>query len=111
MDYQADYLSERLSNSEQKWDCFLSHVQKDSADIVRGIMNSLEMKGISSWLDKCADNTDNNGMIDGIVNSSSFVLVLTKEYFQRRYCIFEYCVALVAGRPVITVSESDPHDC
>jgi len=108
LELAGDYMLERLKSPERKWDCFLSHAQKDSADICRSMKDSLEAKGISTWLDKCADNTDNNGMVDGIVNSNSFVLVLTKDYFTRRYCVFEYCVAVVAGKPLITVTETDP---
>lgn len=107
MELSGDYILERVKSPERKWDCFLSHAQKDSADICRSIKDSLETKGISTWLDKCADNTDNNGMVDGIVNSNSFVLVLTKDYFKRRYCVFEYCVAAVACKPLITVTETD----
>jgi len=60
------------------------------------------------WFDKSADRLDNHGMIDGIVDSNLFSLVLTTDYFKRRYCVFEYCIAIVAERPVITVAESDP---
>merc|ERR1719334_2678557 len=46
-------------------------------------------------------------MIDGVVNSSLFTIVLTKEYFSRAYCVFEYFIAVIAGKPIIAVSETD----
>jgi len=93
---------------ETKWDSFLSHVQKFSADVCRDISDTLQKEGISTWCNRNVDGLDNHGVINGVVNSSLFTFILTKEYFGRPVCLFEFCVAAVAGKTVITVLESDP---
>jgi len=108
LELESKYILERLKSSEIKWDCFLSHVQKESADVCRNIAEKLQKSGLSVWLDKNAERLDKHGMVDGIVNSKIFVIFLTTKYFQRPYCIFEYCVAIMTGTSVITVAESDP---
>jgi len=107
LDTEADYIVKKLKSSMCKWKCFLSHVQSRSGDAVRNIKDALEKNEISAWLDKTANRVDMRGMIDGIVDSSIFVIVLTKEYFERPYCLYEYCIAAVAGKPMITISESE----
>merc|ERR1719419_1258252 len=47
------------------------------------------------------------GMIEGVVNSTLFTLILTSEYFERQYCLFEFCLATVARKPIITLREGD----
>jgi len=108
LESEADYILKRLTSPRRKWDCFLSHVQKNSADLCRNVKDQLEKKGIRTWLDKSAKRLDKHGIVDGVVASSLFVLVLTTNYFQRPFCVFEYCLAVIAGRPIITVAESDP---
>jgi len=105
---EADYILKRLGSPLTKWDSFLSHVQKDASDVCRNIQESLCKVGVTIWYDKLADRVDNRGMTDGVIDSRLFTLVLTKDYFKRPYCIFEYCLAVVARKPIIVVSESDP---
>jgi len=107
LEHESDYIVARLNAPRNQWSCFLSHVQAKSTDLSRLIKDNLEKKGIPLWLDKAADRVDLHGMVDGIVDSSSFMIVLTKDYVKRRYCVFEYCVAAVAEKPVITVLEPD----
>lgn len=109
LDLEADFIAESLDTAKSKWNCFISHVQKRSTDVCRNIKDNLEKKGISVWMDKTAGRVDKHGMVEGVVDSDLFLLILTKDYFTRPYCIFEYCLAVVAGRPVITISESDPN--
>jgi len=96
------------SASGKKWLGFLSHVQKDSADTCRSIMSDLKEKGISLWYDKEVNRIDKRGMINGVCESATFIIVLTHNFFTRPWCIFEYTVALVLERPVVTISEPDP---
>jgi len=103
----TDYILKRLVSPATKWDCFLSHVQKDESDACRNIKESLSKADITAWYDKLADRVDNRGMTDGVIDSRVFTLVLTKDFFQRPYCIYEYCLAVVACKPVIVVAESD----
>jgi len=94
-------------NAEERWDHLLSHVQKLSADVCRSLSGSLQKDGIRTWYDKEMSRIDNVGMIKGVVNSSLFTLVLTTEYFERPYCLFELCVATVAEKPIITLLEAE----
>merc|ERR1719419_1540290 len=104
---EGDYILKRLWSPEKKWDSFLSHVQKDASDVCRNIKESLNKEGITIWYDKLADRIDNRGMTDGVINSNLFTFVLTKDYFKRPYCVYEYCLAIVAQKPIIAVLESD----
>jgi len=107
LELAGDYFLKKLKSPNTKWDGFLSHVQKASGDACRNIQGSCKKLGLELWFDKNADRLDNRGMADGVVDSSVFVLVLTKDYFRRPYCVYEYCLAVVAGRAVITVFDSD----
>lgn len=107
LDHESKYILETLKASGIKWDCFMSHVQKDSADVCGRIGESLKKKGVSVWIDKEAQRLDKHGMVDGVINSRVFVVLLTTDYFSRSYCIFEYSVALVAAKSIITVAEVD----
>jgi len=103
----AQYIIKKIQFPEIKWHSFLSHVQRDSGDVCRNIRDTLLPKGMRLWYDRNQDRLDFFGMIDGVVDSSLFTLILTKDYFSRPYCIFEYCVAVLAGKKVITVYEAD----
>jgi len=85
----------------------MSQVQKLSGDLCGRLKDSLSLKGVSSWYDKDAARVDKRGMIDGVVDSKIFILVLTLEYFEHPCNVFEYIVALPGGKSVITVYESD----
>ena len=103
LESETEHIRKTVQCSELKYDCFLSHVQKISGDVSRNIRDSLTKNGMNVWYDKEAERLDNLGMIDGVVNSSVFIIVLTNEYFERPFCLFEYCVAVVAGKSMITV--------
>jgi len=98
----------RSESAKPKWDTFLSHVQKGQGDLCRSLAEVLRKEKITAWLDKDVDRKDDVGMIQGVVNSNIFTIVLTTQYFKRPYCLFEFCVALVAGKRVIALRESDP---
>jgi len=109
LECEATYIIKRVQYPDRKYDIFLSHVQKKSTDASRNIKVSLEKKGLSVWFDKSVERLDKHGMIDGIVDSRLFTVLLTKEYFQRPYCVFEYCTSSIAGKKLITVYEPDPN--
>jgi len=90
-----------------KWDGFLSHVNKEKTDTCRNIEYALSQGGIKVWYDKTAIWSDNHGMIDGVRGSKLFIIVLSKSYFSRPYCLFEFSVAAVLDRPYITIFPSD----
>jgi len=47
-------------------------------------------------------------MIAGIRGSTIFVVVLSKHYFMRPYCLFELAIAEVLERPIVTIVETNP---
>jgi len=107
IEFESEYILERVNAHKSKWDCFLSIVNKKSADVGRKIADTLKRKSISIWRDKEPARLDKHAMIDGIVGSEVFVIILTADYFRRPHCVFQYCVAVLAGRPVIPVAECD----
>jgi len=108
LESDSDYIVKMIGSPEVKWDSFLSHVQQVSADLCRVIKDTLQKEGMTVWYDRAADRLDTYGMINGVVSSSLFTLVLTTQYFWRPYCVFEWCVATLAQKPIITICESDP---
>jgi len=109
IEFESEYILERVNVRESKWDCFLSNVNKESGDVGRKIADALEKKRISIWRDKEPVRLEKHAMIEGIVDSEVFVIILTPDYFRRPHCVFEYCVAVLAGRSVIIVAECDSH--
>jgi len=105
LERETDHILKKIKSPARKWDSFLSHVQKESADVCRNIKDHCAKLGLSLWYDKSVGRIDMRGMTDGVIESSVFTIVLTKEYFKRPFCVYEYCIALVAGKPVITVFE------
>jgi len=107
LESEREYLINKVKLPEFKFDNFMSHVQKLSGDLCGRLKDALALKGMSTWYDKDASRVDKRGMIDGVVDSKLFVVVLTLEYFKRPWCIFEYAVAIVARKTVMTVYEND----
>jgi len=107
LESEREYLINKVKLPEFKFDNFMSHVQKLSGDLCGRLKDALAFKGMSTWYDKDASRVDKRGMIDGVVDSKLFVVVLTLEYFKRPWCIFEYAVAIVARKTVMTVYEND----
>jgi len=107
LEREKDYILKKIQSPARKWDSFLSHYQKESADVCRNMKDHCKTMGLSLWYDKSVDRIDMRGMTDGVIESSLFTIVLTKEYFKRPFCVYEYCIAVVAGKPVITVFEFD----
>lgn len=108
---QKTYILKLMAKSEggtiEKYDAFLSHAQKDSADLCRSVYLALGNKNVKVWYDKEAHRLDNRGMIEGIFGSSEFVMVLVRDYFKRVYCVFEYLVAMAFKKPVTVLLEND----
>jgi len=109
LESEASYITQRIHSPQMKHDIFLSYyAQRHSTDATRNIKESLEKKGINIWFDKSVKRLDKHGIIDGIVDSRLFTIFLTREYFKRPHCLFEYCIAAVLGKKVITVYEPKP---
>eukprot|EP01048_Picozoa_sp_COSAG05_P005277 COSAG05_NODE_309_length_11646_cov_7.176929_4_plen_1176_part_00 len=87
---------------------FLSHFQKEAADLVRSLFLMLEKSGCSCWLDMEAENLTLEGMRQGVAAAECFVLVLTKGVLFRPYCIEEIFMAVKLRKPVVLIVEQDP---
>jgi len=107
LESESDYIINE-STTHGHWDAFLSHVNMETSYACRNIKDSLSRKDIFLWYDKTVGRSDNRGMIDGVRASALFLIVLSKHYFLRSYCLFEYCVAAILGKPIITIVETDP---
>jgi len=104
---QMMYITEKARLAKCKHDVFISHVQRDSGDLCARLNDFMTNNGLKSWYDLEAENADQQGIIDGIINSKVFMIVLTTNYFERKWCLFEYCLAIVLGKPIFTVYEDD----
>jgi len=120
---QLDFLKKVLSKNEKpNWKSgffknpfkkirvthtFLSHVQKDSADLCHLLYVELRNVGINVWYDMKAARLDAEGMIEGISDSKYFTIVATKEYFWRPWPVFELIVATIMKKPILVLAESD----
>jgi hypothetical protein len=108
---QKKYILEILAGPKHdpnsSYDAFLSHVQKDSKDLCRSLYYATkEMKALV-WYDKVAERLDLKGMVDGVNRSNEFVLVMTRTYFTRPYCVYEFLVAIALGKPITVLLEVD----
>eukprot|EP01043_Picozoa_sp_COSAG02_P024621 COSAG02_NODE_1352_length_13107_cov_1461.050584_2_plen_1432_part_00 len=86
---------------------FLSHFQKEAADLVRSLYLMLKECGCSCWLDMEADNLTLEGMRNGVETSQCFMLVLTHGVLFRPYCIEEIFVAAKLEKDVVLVCETE----
>jgi len=86
---------------------FLSHVQEHSSDLCRSLKYGLEKKQTSVWYDMTAGRLDALGMAKGIATSRYFVLIATKNYFQRPWTIYELLIAHFLSKPIIVAVEAD----
>lgn len=107
LEFETDFIVEKVNSPRNQWSCFLSHIQDKSMYLCRLMKENLERKGMKVWLNKSAERMDLRGMVNGIIYYRALVIVLTEDYFKRQYCVFEYCIAKEAGKPVINVLESD----
>lgn len=87
---------------------FLSHYQKEAADLVRSVFLMLKECGCSCWLDMEAADLTLGGMQAGVRDSNCFLLVLTAGVLFRPYCIEEIAVAHESQKPVVLLVEEDP---
>jgi len=105
LELHTDFIT-RKNSSGRIMDGYLSHVPKDSAYACRNIKDTL-LKRATFWY-KSADPIDVHGTIEGIRDARLFILVLTKQYFKSINCLFDYCVATIMDKRIITIAESDP---
>jgi len=104
---QTEFVAKRMETMDLKFDTFISHVQECSGDLSGRLSDALSNSGLTSWYDMNASKLDTQGIIEGVINSKIFTVVLTKAYFERQWCLFEYSIALLAGKPIVAMYEAD----
>jgi len=104
LESEAEYIIKKVQCPKLIYDVFLSGAQKNLKDIA----DSLQKKRVKVCFDESAGELDNRGTIDGIVDSVSFAIILTKSYFQKSSNIFQYFISVVAGKSVIPAYEMSP---
>jgi len=104
---ETEFVVKRMESIDLKFDTFMSHVQKASGDLCGRLSDALDNVGLTSWYDMNSVKLDIQGFIAGVIDSKIFTVVLTKDYFQREWCLFEYCLALVGTKPIVALHEAD----
>jgi len=104
----TEMVAKRLRSTDLKFHTFISHVQKCSADLCGRLSDAMSHIGLTPWYDMNASKLDMQGIVEGVIDSKIFTVVLTKDYFTRKWCLFEYCIAIVADKPIVALHETDP---
>jgi len=104
LESEAEYIIKKVQSPKLNYHVFLSCIQKNSKDIT----DSLTKKGFRVNFNKPAEGLDNKGTIDGIVDSCSFAIILTTNYFKKPSLVFQYLISVVAAKPVIRAYEPNP---
>eukprot|EP00942_MAST-04A_sp_MAST-4A-sp1_P009371 g9371.t1 len=110
--FQSSLFGNRLVNSltlrPMKYHMFISHMQGESSGEIGTLYNALVRLGIHVWRDMSQKNIDANSMIQGVMDSDAFVVMLTNSYMSRRYCLLEFATALLFNKPIIVIVEENP---
>ena len=75
-------------SSPKKWDVFISHAGEDKDELVRPLAGALRSRGISVWYDEFSLKMGDSlrASIDyGLANSRYGVVVLSKDFFSKRW--------------------------
>ena len=89
------------------WDYFVSHVQSETGAYAVDLWSSLRDAGANVWLDVKMNLRDEEAMREGVENSDAVVVILSKSYFKRPFCIKEIVWACEFDKPVIPCVPSD----
>ncbi len=91
-----------------KYHMFISHSQAEASGEVGTLYNALARLGIHVWRDMSQKNIDANSMIQGVIDSDVFVVMLTNSYMSRWYCLLEFATALLFDKPIMVIVEENP---
>ena len=89
-----------------RWDFFLSHQQKYSADLVAGLFQNLRTAGMTAWFDMNEEPTI-DGMEEGVLHSKAVILVLSPEVFSRPAVQFELRLAMAYNKRICFYFETE----
>lgn len=91
----------RPPGTHTTWEFFVSHVQRESGGCATAMVAELERMNKTSWLDVNMNDQSEGAMIEGVMFSDAFILILTDGYFQSEYCKKELTAAMDNGKKVI----------
>jgi serine/threonine protein kinase len=86
---------------------FISHAQADASDTASALFWMFQRLGIHSWLDMQQGDLSLEGMLNGVADSSVFLLILTKHTLGRPFCQQELKRAIDLQKPIQIVIEAD----
>ena len=91
----------------RRYDFYLSHMQMEGSGDARTLYNTLQARGIRVWYDMSQKNIDANSMMQGIIDSDVFVILLTNSYMSQWYCLLEFATAIYYHKPIIVIVEEN----
>ncbi len=99
-----------IMNQPGHWDYFISYATVDASIIAEKIYSSMTLHlpwalRKSCWLDVYMKARDADAMEEGVKNSKTFVLVLSKLYFTRDWCRKEIQWAIKYKIPTVIVTD------
>ena len=90
------------------WSFFFSHTQLNGGDQCMGLSADLLLRfSLKTWYDQRAAEITAGAMQEGVRLSAVFLLLLTDGVLKRPYCRQEINEALVNGRPILLLLETD----
>jgi len=105
LESEAEYIIKKVqAQGDKKYEVFLSNVQRHSTDVIA----SLEKRGMRVCFDTSTDKVDKQGLINGILDSCVFAIILTTDFFEKPVCVFEYFISVVAGKVLLPTYELSP---
>jgi len=88
---------------------FISHIQSNGGDLAGLLYGWLANRGLKVWYDKMFHGELNEqAMLEGVRQSKTFLLLLTKDVFKSGAVLKELEQAISAGKRVMFVHESEP---
>jgi len=108
LDIAMELVSQRMKLMSLKYDTFVSHVQKRSADLCGRSRDAIAHIRLTTWYYMNASKLDIQGIVEGVIDFKIITVVLTKDSLARKWCLFAYSIAFVADKPIVALYETDP---
>jgi hypothetical protein len=91
------------TESENKTDYFISHVQAESKDVALEFFYSMKERGKKCWLDVKMKERDEAAMKEGIKLCEIVLVIMSPTYFTRPFCVKELEWAVEFEKPIVVV--------
>lgn len=90
-----------MMTSDQNWEFFLSHVQREAA--TEAVQLAYALGADRCWLDRFMPDKSVAGMRNGVMSSRAFLCLLTPGYASSLYCQQELAWAIRNKKPIVTL--------